>query len=137
MSISSLTIADRMEPGDQIYLNYASQYAYAYYGPREGIGFAPRPTSGAGAAPRSEFWGDYAPVLASGPGRVVGVRHASPEATIADIDRMRGTARFWMVFSHYDPDEATAMVRRARGFARPLDVIHADGAFAVLMEGRR
>jgi len=49
---------------------------------------------------------------------------------------MRGVPRFWLVFSHADDDEAGAMVRRARGFARPLRLIRADGAFAVLMERR-
>ncbi len=139
------TVADaigaRIAPGDAIYLYYASQFAFAYYGPRAGVGFAPRAIDAPDPGDASgDAWGDYSPVLDSGPGRIVG-RASTVGARLArDVERVRAYRRVWLVFSHVrvtdGVDESELILERARTFARQVAVVRAPGAFAVLMERR-
>lgn len=130
-------IAEHRRPGDTIYVYYAAQYAFAYYGPREGIDtpyLAPAVT-----LPGEEYWeGVYTPVIRPTATMVVGRFHDDPAARINDVDRLRGRGRTWLLFSHWRTgdklNEANLMVQRASQFGRVLDTVDATGAQAVLMD---
>lgn len=130
-------IAKHRRPGDTVYVYYAAQYAFAYYGPRNGIAapyLAPALT-----LPRDRYWfGVYPPVIRPTPTLVVGRFQEDLTARIDDVDRLRGRGRTWLVFSHWRyADEITEpelMVQRASQFGRVLDTVDATGARAVLMD---
>jgi uncharacterized membrane protein YuzA (DUF378 family) len=132
-------VAQHRRPGDAIYVYYAAQYAFAYYGPRNGIATPYR--APALTLPRDRYWfGVYPPVIADTPALVVGRFQDDLGARIDDVDRLRGRGRVWLVFSHWRyTDEITEpdlMVQRASGFGRVLDTVDATGARAVLMDLR-
>lgn len=105
------TIAARLEPGDQIYLYFASEPAFRFYSE-----YADRPVL-QGVVP------------------VVGANgRADRSVYLSDLDKLRGRGRVWLVFSHATREDERYFIERLDALGRPVDAVIAFGASAYLYD---
>lgn len=131
-------------PGDTLYLYHWSQYAFRYYAECEDCGVAQRT-----GAPAS-LWesvrlvdparSEGSAALASSPGLVVGVDpgERSLAAATAQLDRLDGTRRLWVLFTHVRREdgasELAALTRRLDELGTRLSEQRYDGAVLFLYD---
>jgi hypothetical protein len=94
-------VRDHWRPGDTLYVHYAAQYAFRYYGEcgclrleRNGRAlWRVQPIGGAD---------QFAPAIRSeSSDLIVGGRFAHASKYIADLKRLEGRPRVWFLYSHF------------------------------------
>jgi hypothetical protein len=105
-------VAEHRRAGDGLYLYYGAGYAFEYY--RERFGFPPG-SYVVGVDPGDD-WGGFA----------------------ADLDRLRGQRRLWIIFSHVTrrSDDGKFILYYLDGMGKRVDAFQAEGAEAFLYELR-
>ncbi len=128
-------------PGDRLYLYFAAQYAFRFYAENGGLDIpgarGPRLPWPISRAPHDPY--GFAPALISRPpALVVGVYSPEDEraAYLADLDRLRGAPRVWILFTHQSREHLLLFVRHLDSLGRQRGRLRTSGAALYLYDLR-
>jgi hypothetical protein len=113
-------VGDRWQAGDTLYVFGASQYALRYYLECSDCPDAiPAPIRAVLRVRPDHGPVQQNPALISQSPQVV-IGHQKRQHYVADVDRLRGRERVWMLFTHYFPRSREAMVEPVERVGREL-----------------